>query len=139
MLWESGPLTTVSYTHLDVYKRQDEDSDDEHGQTMRVAVADCPGGPFRFVKNLLPPFSIDPHMVVTPSGMYLFYCVNEYEAQRVGTVVMCDKLTDPFTMEGKPVCVIRPTLDEEIYQRDRFKKGEHWHTIAVSYTHLACT
>lgn len=31
-------------------------------------------------------------------------------------------MTDPFTMEGKPVCVIRPTLDEEIYQRDRFKR-----------------
>ena len=64
--------------------------------------------------------------VVTPSGMYFFYCVNAYEAERVGTVIMCDKMTDPLTLEGNPVCVIRPTLDEEIYQRDR----------SVSYTHL---
>ena len=98
------------------YSSMDEDDEDEHGQTMRVAVSDSPEGEFRLVKNLLPPFSIDPHAVVTPSGMYFFYCVNEYEAERVGTVVMCDKMTDPLTLEGNPVCVIRPTLDEEIYQ-----------------------
>ena len=109
------------------------DDEDEHGQTMRVAVSDSPEGEFRLVKNLLPPFSIDPHAVVTPSGMYFFYCVNEYEAERVGTVIMCDKMTDPLTLEGNPVCVIRPTLDEEIYQRDRFKEGQHWHTIEGAF------
>lgn len=115
------------------YSSMDADDEDEHGQTMRVAVSDSPGGEFRLVKNLLPPFSIDPHAVITPSGMYFFYCVNEYEAERVGTVVMCDKMTDPFTLEGNPVCVIRPTLDEEIYQRDRFKEGQHWHTIEGAF------
>ena len=115
------------------YSSMDEDDEDEHGQTMRVAVSDSPEGEFRLVKNLLPPFSIDPHAVVTPSGMYFFYCVNEYEAERVGTVVMCDKMTDPLTLEGNPVCVIRPTLDEEIYQRDRFKEGQHWHTIEGAF------
>ena len=116
-----------------MYSSMDEDDEDEHGQTMRVAVSDSPEGEFRLVKNLLPPFSIDPHAVVTPSGMYFFYCVNEYEAERVGTVVMCDKMTDPLTLEGNPVCVIRPTLDEEIYQRDRFKEGQHWHTIEGAF------
>lgn len=120
-------------TYYMYYSSMDADSEDEHGQTMRVAQADSPKGPFRKVKDLLPPFSIDPHMVKTPSGLYFFYSVNEYEAERVGTVVVCDKMKDPLTAEGAPVCVIRPTLDEEIYQRDRFRKGEHWHTIEGAF------
>ena len=115
------------------YSSRNEDCDDEHGQTLRVAEADSPHGPFRKVKDLLPPFSVDPHVVQTPSGLYLFYSNNEYQAERVGTVINCDKMKDPFTVEGKPTCVVRPTIDEEIYQRDRFRKGEHWHTIEGAF------
>ena len=28
---------------------------------------------------------------------------------------------------------MRPTIDEEIYQKDRFKKGQHWHTIEGAF------
>ncbi len=115
------------------YSSRNEDCDDEHGQTLRVAVADSPHGPFRKVKDLLPPFSIDPHVVQTPSGLYLFYSNNKYQAERVGTVINCDKMEDPFTVEGKPACVVWPTIDEEIYQRDRFRRGEHWHTIEGAF------
>ena len=123
----------IDGTYYMYYSSMDADSDDEHGQTMRVAISDSPHGPFRKVKDLLPPFSIDPHTVATPSGLYFFYCQNVYEAERVGTVIVCDKMKDPLTVEGKPVCVVRPTMDEEIYQRDRFRKGEHWHTIEGAF------
>ena len=104
------------------YSCLDADCEDEHGQTMRVAVSDSPSGMFKQVKKLLPPFSIDAHAVKTPSGLYLFYCNNDYEAERAGTFIQCDKLADPYTLERKPVAVVRPTIDEEIYQKDRFKK-----------------
>ena len=106
---------------------------DDHAQTMRVAVSDRPGGPFRYVKDLLPPFSIDSHIVRTPSGLYLFYSVNRYEGERVGTYVVCDKMTDPLHMEGAPKPIVVPTLDEEIFQRDRFKPGQDWHTIEGAF------
>ena len=75
----------------------------------------------------IPAFSIDPHMVQTPSGLYLFYCNNDEEAERPGTYILCDKMTDPYTLEGNPRKAVWATLDEEIYMRDRFKKGQHWH------------
>ena len=93
------------------YSCLDADCEDEHGQTMRVAVSDSPSGMFKQVKKLLPPFSIDAHAVKTPSGLYLFYCNNDYEAERAGTFIQCDKLTDPYTLERKPVAVVRPTID----------------------------
>lgn len=115
------------------YSSIDEGNEDEHGQQIRVAVADVPVGPFEYVKTILPPFSIDAHVVKTPSGMYMFYCNNGYEAERAGTRIMCDKMKDPFTMEGNPVCALPPTIDEEIYMRDRFKKGQHWHTVEGAF------
>lgn len=117
------------------YSSLDMDSHDDHGQTMRVAVADGPEGPFEYVKDLLPPFSIDAHTVKTPSGLYLFYCNNRYEAEdgRVGTYILCDKFIDPLTLEGDPKPIVLPTLDEEIFMRNRFKEGEDWHTIEGAF------
>lgn len=115
------------------YSSIDENNGDEHGHTLRVAVSDVPEGPFRYVKDILPPFSIDPHVVNTPSGLYLFYSSNDYHAERVGTRIYCDRMPDPFHVEGKPVCVVKPTIDEEIYMRDRFREGEHWHTIEGAF------
>lgn len=115
------------------YSSINEDCDDEHGQQIRVAVSDSPKGQFDYVKTMLPSFSIDPHVVMTSSGMYMFYCNNDYQAERAGTRIMCDRMIDPFTMEGNPRCVVWPTLDEEIYMRDRFRKGQHWHTVEGAF------
>ncbi|MBD5463551.1 MAG: family 43 glycosylhydrolase [Lachnospiraceae bacterium] len=114
------------------YSVTEKDSED-HGQAIRVAVSDKASGPFGFKKKILPPFSIDPHVVKTPAGLFIFYCNNDYEAERVGTVIMCDKMYDPYTVEGRATCVVKPTIDEEIYQRDRFKEGEHWHTVEGAF------
>lgn len=115
------------------YSSIDENCKEEHGHQMRVAVSDIPAGPFDYKKTLLPPFAIDAHVVLTPSGLYMFYCNNDYEANRPGTRIMCDRMTDPYTMEGNPVCVVPPTIDEEIYMKDRFKPGQHWHTVEGAF------
>lgn len=115
------------------YSSLDEDCEDEHGQAMRIAVSDSPKGPFEYEKTILPPFAIDAHVVSTPSGLYMFYCSNDEEAERAGTRIMCDKMTNPYTMEGSPVCAVPPTLDEEIYMRDRFRPGQHWHTVEGAF------
>lgn len=39
----------------------------------------------------------------------------------------------PEKAEGKPVTMLTPTLDEDIYMRDRYKKGENWHTIEGAF------
>lgn len=115
------------------YSSVDENCQEEHGHAMRVAVSDSPYGIFEYKKTILPPFSIDAHVVETPSGQYMFYCNNDYDAERAGTRILCDRMADPFTMEGNPVCVVPPTLDEEIYMKNRFKPGQHWHTVEGAF------
>ena len=109
------------------------DSADVHEQAVKVAVSDRPDGGFRFVKTMLPPFSIDPHVVRSGGDWYIFYSVNDYTAERQGTYIVVDKMTDMLTAEGHPVPVVRPTMDEEIFRRDRFEKGKHWHTIEGAF------
>lgn len=106
---------------------------DTHLQTMHVLTADSPEGPFGNAKKLIEPFSIDSHVVKNAAGLFIFYSTNDYEAERAGTYIVVDKMTDPFTVEGKPVAVVRPTLDEEIFKRDRFRKGQHWHTLEGAF------
>lgn len=117
------------------YSSMDVDAKDVHSETMRVAVADKPEGPFTYVRDLLPPFSIDPHTVRNATGLYFFYSINRYEAEdgRVGTYIVCDKLTDPLHVAGEPQTIVLPSLDEEIFQRDRFKEGEDWHTLEGAF------
>lgn len=104
-----------------------------HRGAMHVSVADNPLGPFKVVRQLLQPFSIDSHVVQNEEGLWIFYSTNRFEGERIGTYIVVDKLLDPFTAEGKPVTVVEPTLDEDIYRRDRYKKGQHWHTIEGAF------
>lgn len=104
-----------------------------HRGAMHVSVADNPLGPFKVVKQLLPAFSIDSHVVKNEAGLWIFYSTNNFEGDRIGTYIVVDRLIDPFTAEGKPVPVVVPTLDEDIYCRDRYKKGQHWHTIEGAF------
>ena len=111
----------------------DNNSDDVHTQAMHVLCADSPMGPFTNAKQIIPPFSIDSHVVKTDAGLFILYSVNDYEAERAGTYIVVDKMLDPYTPAGEPVSIIRPTLDEEIFQKDRFKKGQHWHTLEGAF------
>ncbi len=123
--------TFYMYTSFEFYG----DTPDEggHRQTMHVVTADNPLGPFTNEKQLLHPFSIDSHIVKNEAGLFLFYSTNDFHAERPGTYIVVDKMLDPFTPAGNPSTVVVPTLDEEIYMRDRYKKGLHWHTIEGAF------
>lgn len=111
------------------YSCMSRESDDVHTQCLKVAVADSPRGPFIYQNDLAEPFSIDADIAVTENGRYLFYSINDYNAERVGTKIVLDKMLSPTLLAKNPRTAVRPTLDEEIFCRNRFKEGEHWHTI----------
>ncbi|WP_049894789.1 glycoside hydrolase family 43 protein [Paenibacillus antibioticophila] len=110
-----------------------EEADDVHLQRLLVAEADRPEGPYEMRRTLYDTFSIDAHVVKDEQGdYYLFYSNNEYagvDAERPGTVILVDKLVDMVTPSGHPQIVVVPTLDEEIYEENRFGDGRDWHTI----------
>lgn len=103
--------------------------DREDREFLHVAKAQTPFGPFEEAKCLRQCFSIDPHVVRTDAGLYLWYCMDRLDTDRVGTRIFVQKLLDPVTLEGTPVEMVKPSFDEEIYMRDRFLPGQHWHTI----------
>jgi len=109
------------------------ESDDVHLGCIKVAKSPSPTGPFTYVTDLCAPFSIDPHVVQNEDGLFMFYSVNDYEAERAGTYIVCDRMKSPTEMAGEPVEVVRATLDEEIFCRDRFRKGQHWHTLEGAF------
>ncbi len=104
-----------------------------HTGAMYVSVANAPLGPFQCIRQILPAFSIDSHIVQNKAGLFLFYSANRFEGERVGTCIYVDKMLDPFTPAMEPVLVVEPTLDEDIYMRDRYRKGQHWHTIEGAF------
>jgi GH43 family beta-xylosidase len=115
------------------YSSVEKNSTDVHEQCIKVAVSDSPEGPFDYIRTMLPPFSIDAHAVSTEDGLYLFYSINDAEAERAGTLIVADKMTDPCHVEGNPAVIVRGTIDEEIFMRDRFRKGQHWHTLEGAF------
>ncbi len=119
------------YNSIEIY----DDTPDERGHrgAMHVSVSDSPLGPFTCTKRILHPFSIDSHIVKNESGLYLFYSSNRFDGERIGTCIYVDRMIDPYTPQGEPKLVLEPTLDEDIYRRDRYKKGQHWHTIEGAF------
>lgn len=113
----------------------DDDVPDQggHHQAMFVSSSKNPLGPFENAKQLLHPFSIDSHVVKNENGLFIFYSTNTFEGERIGTYIVVDRLLDPETVEGKPVPVITASIDEEIYCRDRYEKGIHWHTLEGAF------
>ena len=127
---------SVIYTDGKYYmyvSNMDINETDVHMQTLQVAVSDKPCGPFEYLNDIIEPFSIDAHVVKSGDDLYIFYSSNDYEAERAGTYILVDKMLSPTKCEGKPVTVLKATLDEEIFMRDRFKKGQHWHTLEGAF------
>ncbi len=112
-----------------------EDTPDQggHHQAMHVAVSENPMGPFKLAGQIAHPFSIDSHIVKTDAGLFLFYSPNIFEGERIGTHIVVQKMKDPYTLEGVPKVVLLPSIDEEIFKRDRYKKGQHWHTLEGAF------
>lgn len=115
------------------YSSIPEGETDHHKQAVKVAVSRSPEGPFEYKKTVIPAFSIDPHVVKSGGEYYIFYSLNDYEAERAGTYIAVDRLADMFTAEGKPVPVVVPTVDEEIFMKDRFRPGQNWHTVEGAF------
>lgn len=102
-------------------------------QTMFVSVADNPLGPFGDAKMLIPPFSIDAHVVQNEAGLFIFYSTNRVEGERLGTYIVMDKLIDPWTVAGNPIPVVEATLDEEISGINKQFPGRPWHTVEGAF------
>jgi GH43 family beta-xylosidase len=102
---------------------------DPHLGYMKVAVADNPLGPFEYQKTLFDKFTIDADVVVQNNELYLFYVAMSSANGKDGVMIFLDKLLDPFTLEGKPRMVVAPTIEEEVFIRNRFGDGKDWYTI----------
>jgi GH43 family beta-xylosidase len=113
------------------------EEEDVHAERLMVAVSNAPEGPFEYSNTLYDTFSLDAHVVKDEQGDYfLFYSNNEYagvHSDRPGTVILVDKLIDMITPEGNPQLVVAPTIDEEIYEENRFGDGRNWHTIEGAF------
>ena len=112
-----------------------EDTPDQggHHQAMHVAVSENPMGPFTLAGQIAHPFSIDSHIVKTDAGLFLFYSPNTFEGERIGTHIVVQRMKDPYTLEGEPTVVLLASIDEEIFRRDRYKPGQHWHTLEGAF------
>ncbi len=111
---------------------RDEKSGDVHEECLHVAESESPLGPFVIKKRFFDIFSIDAHPVEIGDDVFLFYSVNDITGlnkHNAGTCIVADKLIDMYTLSGSPKPVILPSLESEIYARDRFAPGQHWHTI----------
>ncbi len=108
---------------------------DESGtfEYLHVMSADSPLGPFGDPVRLFEYFSIDAHVVETEAGLFLWYALDNREAEngRIGTRVYVDRLLDPVTPERRPAEKIIPTMDEEIFMRFWFREGE-WQYVMYS-------
>ena len=108
-------------------------STDVHDQKIYVATAKDPLGPYTIKQSIVPSFSIDPHVVLSGNDLFMYYSCNIYEGERVGTIIVVDKMVSPTKMVGKPQVVLLPTIDEEIFMRNRFKEGQDWHTVEGAF------
>ena len=106
-----------------------DDSDDVHMQRLIVAASNNISGPYELKTEIAPPFSIDANPVVNENGMFLFYSINEYNGDKIGTRIVVDRLITPCKLEGNPKVVVKPSLEQEIFMKNRFKEGQDWYTI----------
>ncbi len=108
-------------------------SSDPHEELLQIATSPTPEGPFTPGRRFFDTFSIDPHVVPDGAGGWvMFYSVNDasgFDDPYAGTSIVADRLLAPDRLEGRPRPVVLPSLDEEIYARDRFGDGRDWYTI----------
>ena len=106
---------------------------DPHQEFLQVAVADNPLGPFVYKKTFFDEFTIDPHVIQKNGELYLFYSKNIVEGEKIGTIIMLDKMLNPFTVAGKPRLILQPTIPQEIHVKNRPGYGRDWYTIEGAF------
>lgn len=104
-------------------------------EPLHVLTGDTPLGPFGEPVRLFDRFTIDAHVVETPAGLFLWYAEDNRKAEngRIGTRIYVDRLLDPVTPARQPKEAVIPTMDEEIFRRNRFGDGLDWHTIEGAF------
>ncbi|TPR56881.1 glycoside hydrolase family 43 protein [Enterococcus sp. OL5] len=115
------------------------DSQDPHDGFLRVATSKNPEGPFVLRKVLFDKFTIDAEIVANEEGeRFLFYSANDITgttADNTGTSILVDKLLKFDELEGNPQPVLVPTIEEEVFEENRFGDGRDWYTIeGASFT-----
>lgn len=119
------------------YSSKLRNQNDPHYEFLKVAISKNPEGPFEYQKTLFQYFSIDPHVIRDSDGKYyLFYSTNNYagmDSYHPGTTILVDELIDMYTPAGKPKVVVEPTLEEEVFEENRFGDGRDWHTIEGAF------
>jgi GH43 family beta-xylosidase len=130
--WAPSVILINGVFHM-YFSNMPEAENDTHTEIMRVAVSAGPLGPFTKQAELFGTFAIDSQVVFGDDGrLYLLYADNQATGlsdERPGTSVMIDRLVTPCKREGKPRALIVPTMDEEIFARNRFGDGRDWHTV----------
>ncbi len=109
---------------------------DVHLHFLRVAVSDHPLGPFQYKETLTDYFCIDPHVIKHDGHIYIFYAANlnnNEKSNRIGTTIWMDELLTPLKTAGKAHVVLLPSIDQEIFARNRFGDGKDWHTLEGPY------
>ncbi|PLS27645.1 glycoside hydrolase family 43 protein [Bifidobacterium parmae] len=130
--WAPSVILLNGVFHM-YFSNMPEDETDPHTEIMRVATSDDPLGPFVKQAELFDTFAIDSQVVMGDDArLYLLYADNQARGLsdvRPGTSVMVDRLVTPFRRAGEPKPLITPTMDEEIFARNRFGDGRDWHTV----------
>ncbi|OZG63051.1 beta-xylosidase [Bifidobacterium lemurum] len=130
--WAPSVILLNGVFHM-YFSNMPEGESDTHTEIMRVATSVDPLGPFEKQAELFDTFAIDSQVVMGDDGqLYLLYADNQevgLSDVRPGTSVMIDRLSTPLKREGNPRALIVPTMDEEIFARNRFGDGRDWHTI----------
>ena len=107
---------------------------EDRGHRLRVARAERAQGPYADCGVVLTesePFAIDPHPFRDDDGQwYLFHSVDRLEGERVGTVIVVDRLLTPDRLAGRPQAVVTPSADWQVFERQRAIYGQvvDWHT-----------
>lgn len=123
------------------YSSRPAGSEDPHEEALHVASSDDIEGPYEVEACFFDFFAIDPHVVRDPAGDWvMFYSTNEptgLESESAGTSILVDRLLSPTELEGRPRTVVVPSIDEEIFERNRFGSDRDWYTIegASYFTH----
>ncbi len=100
-------------------------------QDLYVAQSSSPLGPFENVKKLYSTdeFRIDPQVVKTDSGLYIFYSRNKDSGAFRGTRICIDSMSDPVTVNNKTVDILEPSEYEEI----SIHRSLPWYTLEGAF------
>lgn len=113
------------------------DAAHDHDIWLKLAVSDSPEGPFEWKKTFFDKFSIDSHPFVWNEKLYMFYSVNDWigtDEKVAGTIILVDEMLSPEEFAGNPKPVVLPTLEQEIFEKNRFKDGRDWYTLEGAAT-----